>query len=90
VTAADSLTLADYYISASGAANYAITLPSAAAAGAGRIFVIKSLMNTGILLNISTVSSQTIDGVNPGVTPRTIARFESIQLMSNGTGWEIF
>lgn len=90
VTAADSLTLADYYISASGAANYAVTLPSAVAAAAGRIFVIKSLMNTGILLNIATVSSQTIDGVNPGVTPRTIARFESIQLMSNGSGWEIF
>lgn len=90
VTGAYSITLADYFISASGASNYAVTLPSAATAGAGRIFVIKSNMNVGVLLNIATSSSQTIDGVDPGVTPRTIARFESLQLMSNGTGWEIF
>lgn len=90
VTSAYSITLSDYFISASGSSNYAITLPSATAAAAGRIFVIKSNMNVGILLNISTTSSQTIDGVNPGVTPRTIARFESLQLMSNGSGWEIF
>jgi hypothetical protein len=90
VTAAYTLTLSDYFVSASGASNYAVTLPSAVAVGAGRIFVIKSNMNTGVLLNISTTSSQTIDGVDPGVTPRTIARFESLQLMSNGSGWEIF
>jgi hypothetical protein len=90
VTAAASITLSDYFISASGASNYAVTLPSAASAGAGRIFVIKSNMNVGVLLNISTTSSQTIDGVDPGVTPRTIARFESLQIMSNGSGWEIF
>jgi hypothetical protein len=90
VTGAYSIALSDYFISASGASNYAVTLPSAASAGAGRIFVIKSNMNVGIPLNISTTSSQTIDGINPGVTPRTIARFESLQLMSNGSGWEIF
>jgi len=89
VTAAASITTSDYFISASGASNYAVTLPDAASAD-GMIFVIKSRMNTGVLLNIATVSSQTIDDVNPGVTPRTIARFESIQLMSNGSNWEIF
>lgn len=90
ITGAYSVTLADYFLSASGASNYAVTLPSAIVVGAGRIFVIKSNMNTGVLLNIGTTSSQTIDGVDPGVTPRTISRFESLQLISNGTGWEIF
>ncbi|MFM2009545.1 MAG: hypothetical protein RIR02_1495 [Pseudomonadota bacterium] len=90
VTTAYTATLSDYIISASGASNYAVTLPSAASAGAGKIFVIKSNMNVGVLLNISTTSSQTIDGVDPGVTPRTIVRFESLSLISNGTGWEIF
>lgn len=90
ITGLYTITLTDYFISASGASNYTVTLPSAVAAGAGRIFVIKSNMNAGVLLNIATTSSQTIDGVNPAVTPRTISRFESLQLMSNGSNWEIF
>lgn len=90
VTAAYSVLLTDYYVSASGASNYQVTLPNANAVGSGRIIVIKSRMNVGVLLNIGTVSSQTIDGIDPAVTPRTISRNESLQLISTGSNWEIF
>jgi len=43
-------------------------------------------MNTGILLTVATTSSQTIDGV----TTKSLARFDALKVISNGSNWEIF
>jgi len=80
-----TLSNTDYYVSASGSTTYAITLPSATGI-AGRIYVIKSNMNVGILLTVNTTTSQTIDGA----TSITLSRFSSLQVISNGSNWEIF
>lgn len=85
VTGATTLNATQYYVSASGASTYAVTLPTAASI-AGRVYIIKSNMNAGILLTVNTTSAQTIDGA----TSRSLARFESLQVISNGTNWEIF
>ena len=74
----------DYFISSSGTSS-TLTLPTAVGA-AGKIYIIKSRLNVGELLNVSTINSETMDGS----TSIALARFDSIQLMSNGTNWEIF
>jgi hypothetical protein len=84
VTTAASISNTDTYISCSGASTYAVTLPTAVGIS-GYEIVIKSNMNTGILLTVNTTSSQTIDG---GLT-KTLARFESLRIVSNGSNWEI-
>ena len=84
-TTSTALTLGvnDYYVSATGSSNYTITLPTAVGI-TGRVYIVKS-NNTG-LTTIGTTSSQTIDGV----TSKVHARYDSIQVVSNGTNWEIF
>jgi len=85
VTAATTLNATHSYVSASGAGTYAITLPTAVSIQ-GRIYTIKSNMNTGILLTVNTTSSQTIDGA----TSITLSRYSSVQVISNGANWEVF
>lgn len=85
VTAAYTVSAEDYYISASGATGYTITLPIAASVS-GRIFIIKSRLNAGQSLVIDANGTQTIDD------SLTISLFrnEAVHLISNGTSWEIF
>ena len=85
VTAAYTVTTSDYYISASGAAGYTILLPAAASVS-GRIFIIKSRLNSGQILTIDANGSEIIDD---SLTV-SLYRNESVQLVSNGTSWEIF
>ena len=79
------MTNKDAYVSASGSSNYTITLPTAVGI-AGKVYVVKSNMNTGVLLTVATTSSQTIDGS----TTKTLARFDALKVISNGSNWEIF
>lgn len=85
VTSATTLDSTHSYVSATGASTYAITLPSAVGI-TGRTYTIKSRMNAGVLLTVNTTSSQTIDGA----TSVTLARFESLQVISNNSNWEVF
>lgn len=85
VTSATTLNTTHYYVSASGSTTYAITLPTAVGVQ-GRVYIVKSNMNAGVLLTVNTTSSQTIDGA----TSRALARFESLQVISNGSNWEVF
>lgn len=85
ITGATTLNSSNYYVSATGSSTYAVTLPTAVGI-AGRVYIIKSNMNAGILLTVNTTSSQTVDGA----LSKTLARFESLQVISNGTNWEIF
>jgi hypothetical protein len=85
VTATGPINDTDYFVSASGAADYSLTLPVASTVG-GKVFVIKSRMDATKILTINRSGSDTIDGA----TSVTLFRFESVQLFSNGTNWEIF
>jgi hypothetical protein len=85
VTSATTLNNTHHFVSASGATTYAVTLPTAAGI-TGRVYIVKSNMNAGVLLTVNTTSSQTIDGV----TSKSLARYESLQVISNGSNWEIF
>jgi hypothetical protein len=85
VSGAITLTHAHYYISASGASAYTITLPTAVGI-TGRSYIIKSNLNSGILLTVGTTSSQTIDGS----TSITLSRFAALHVISNGSNWEIY
>jgi hypothetical protein len=73
------------YVSCSGSSAYAVTLPTAVG-NTGLVYTIKSNMNTGILLTVNTTSSQTIDGA----TSVSLSRYSSLQVISNGSNWEIF
>ncbi|MFZ9907762.1 MAG: hypothetical protein ACO3FJ_08740, partial [Ilumatobacteraceae bacterium] len=85
VTGAGSVTVSDYFVSATGSTDYTLTLPSAASA-ASKVFVIKSRLDATKILTIAAAGADTIDG-SANVT---LFRFESLQLLSNGTTWEIF
>lgn len=85
ITGATVLSHLHYYVSASGASNYAVTLPSAAT-NKGRVYIIKSNMNSGVLLTVNTTSSQTIDGQSLV----QLSRLSALHVISNGSNWEIF
>ena len=85
ITSAYAITVNDYYISASGVSGYTISLPSAASVS-GRIFVIKSRLNSGQILTIDANGSEIIDD---SLTV-SLYRNESAHFVSNGTSWEIF
>ena len=85
ITGATTLGSNHHFVSASGASTYAVTLPTAVGF-TGKQFAIKSMMNTGVILTVNTTSSQTMDGV----TSLVLGRFESLQVISNGSNWEIF
>jgi len=85
VTSATILSHNHYFVSASGAVTYNITLPTAVGI-TGRTYIIKSNMNVGVSLTVDTTSSQTIDGA----ATKTLSRYEAIQVISNGNNWEIF
>jgi hypothetical protein len=50
------------------------------------MFTIKSRLDATRILTIDGSGAETIDGS----TSITLYRFESVQLISNGTTWEIF
>lgn len=85
VIAATVLNHQHYFVSASGSLTYAITLPTAVGI-VGRCYIIKSNMDVGVNLTLNTTSSQTIDGL----TSKSLTRFEAINVISNGSHWEIF
>lgn len=85
VTGAATVASTDYYISATGSTDYTLTLPLASSV-ASKIFIIKSRLDATKILTVARSGSDTIDGQ----TSIPLYRFESLQLMSNGTTWEIF
>ena len=85
VTSATTLNHNHYYVSASGSSTYAVTLPTAVGVQ-GRVYIIKSNMNSGVLLTVNTTSSQTIDGS----ASITLSRYSALHVISNGTNWEVF
>lgn len=68
-------------LSANGAT---MTLPSAAAVGAGRIYTIKNT-GPGTTTPVQTTSSQTIDGAAP---PLNLAYQERVTVVSDGVNWQ--
>ena len=85
ITGNYNITSRDCCVSVSGSSAYTVTLPTAVGIS-GKVYVIKSNMSTGILLTVATTSSQTIDGV----TTKSLARFDALKVISNGSNWEIF
>ena len=85
VTAAYTVTTNDYYISATGAAGYTITLPAATSVS-GKMFVIKSRLDAGQVLTVDANATETIDGA----LTVSLFRNEAVHIVSNGTSWEIF
>lgn len=83
VTANYTLTSQDYFISASGASALTMTLPSAATAGAGRVYCVKSMMNSGVNLTVAAASGQTIDGDASVV----LEQYQMLQVVSDGSQW---
>ena len=73
------------FVSASGSVTYSITLPTAVGCS-GRVYIIKSNMNAGVLLTVNTTSSQTIDGALAVV----LSRYSALQVISSGSNWEVF
>jgi hypothetical protein len=84
VTSAAIINDNDHIISASGASDYTVTLPSAAT-NTGRVYIIKSNMNSGVILTVNTTSSQTIDGL----TSISLHKYDAIHVVSNGNNWQI-
>ena len=85
VTSAATISTSDYYVSATGSTDYSVTLPLASTS-ASKIFIIKSRLDATKILTIAASGSDTIDGSSSV----SLFRFESLQLLSNGTTWEIF
>lgn len=85
VSGAGDIKATDYYVSAGGSTDYTLTLPLAATVS-GRVFVIKSRLDATKVLTIDGAGTETIDGTETV----DLFRFESIQLLSNGSNWEIF
>ena len=85
VTGAYSILASDVIVRATGSTTYTVTLPLASVANSGQEYIIKSAMNSGVSLTIGTTSSQTIDGM----TTIALARFESVRVVGNGSGWDI-
>lgn len=63
---------------------FTATLPAAAAAGVGRVFVVKKVDSSGNAVTVGTTASQTIDGVT---TKSLASQWSSIRVQSNGTAW---
>lgn len=85
ITSAYTITSNDYYVSATGASGYTVTLPPAASVS-GKMYVIKSRLNAGQILTIDGDASETIDGQ----LIATLYQNASLHILSNGTSWEIF
>ncbi len=85
VSSAYAATPLDDYISAQGGTQFNITLPSAVGL-TGKTFLIKSNMNTGILVVVVASGTQTIDGASSV----TLSKYSSLHIVSNGANWEIF
>jgi hypothetical protein len=85
ITGATVLNHSHYYVSASGSSAYAVTLPTAVGIR-GRNYIVKSNLNSGVLLTVNTTSSQTIDGS----TSVTLSRYSALHVISNGSNWEIY
>ena len=75
----------DSLVRGTGAASYTVSLPSANSSNLGKRYIIKSAMNAGVNLIVGTTGGQNIDSA----TTFTLARFESIEVISNGSGWDI-
>jgi hypothetical protein len=85
VTENYTLAAQDYFISASGASALTMTLPSAVTAGAGRVYAVKSMMNSNVNLTVAAASGQTIDGSASIV----LEQYQMMQFVSDGTQWLI-
>lgn len=79
----------DYVLVDCAGADRNITLPSAIGISGKRV-VIKLISGGGFNMNIYTVLSQTLDGVNRTITPLVInTQYESIVVFSDGNNWWI-
>jgi hypothetical protein len=80
-----SILSTDYYVRAAGTLDTTFTLPDAATVD-GQIFIVKNSLPSTKVLTVDTTSSQLIDGS----LTITLNQYESVQLLSFGTGWEVF
>lgn len=93
VTGSYSVTLSDYYIGVDASTPgplVVITLPSAAAAGNGKVFVIKDEAGYSSTrnINIAPTGSDSVDGSALGYT--LVINYESITVVSDGVSkWYI-
>lgn len=84
-TSAYTITVSDQAIIAdTTTGSFTLTLPTAATAG--RLFSIKKVDANSNVVTIATTGGQLIDGVS---TLKLTEQFQSVALMSNGTGWEV-
>jgi hypothetical protein len=86
ISAARTLDATDYTIDCTGGP-YSVTLPSAATAGAGRIYNIKN-SGTGTI-TIARAGTDTIDGVTSITMNGSIKQYQTITLQSTGSAWII-
>jgi len=86
ITAARTLDATDYTIDCTGGP-YSVTLPSAATAGAGRIYNIKN-SGTGTI-TIARAGTDTIDGAASITMNGSIKQYQTITLQSTGSAWII-
>ncbi|CAB5221430.1 hypothetical protein UFOVP244_162 [uncultured Caudovirales phage] len=87
ITTAVTLSSTHAYVRCGGSTGYTVTLPDAATIASGREYIIKSILTTpGQLVTVATTSSQTIDG---STTPVTLARYNTLRVINNGSGWDI-
>lgn len=72
----------DYLLETTGAGSFTVTLPAAATAGAGRIFIVKH-SGTGVI-TIDGNGAETIDGA---LTLTISTQYASYTLVCTGTSW---
>jgi hypothetical protein len=81
ITALRTIDATDYLINCT-ANTFTVTLPTAASVG-GRTYVVKN-SGTGVI-TIACNGAETIDGI----ATHTLAQYDSLTLVSNGTNWII-
>ncbi len=87
-TAAYTVTDADYYLLGDAtAAAFAMTLPAAATAGAGKEYEFKKTDTTLNAVSITPAGVETIDQVAGAYTLDALNQY--LKLVSDGTGWQI-
>lgn len=85
VSANYTLVPSDYFVTGTGAAALTLTLPTAVGVS-GTVYYLKNRLNAGLLLTVATTSSQKIDDA----TAWSLARYETLSVISNGANWEVF
>jgi hypothetical protein len=81
VSANYTVVYSDYMIRVTGTSEIIITLPAATATNRGRHLIVKSVITGGA----DAIVSGTIDDA----ASLTLTQYSAVELVSNGTGWDV-